>query len=43
MMGLRPGLLTDELSRPEALKGAGNGVVPLACAAAWRVCTAPLG
>lgn len=43
MMGLRPGLLTDELSRPEALKGAGNGVVPLACAAAWRVCTTPLG
>lgn len=43
MMGLRPGLLTDELSRPEALKGAGNGVVPLACAAAWRVCTGPLG
>lgn len=42
MMGLRPGLLTDELSRPEALKGAGNGVVPLACAAAWHVCTAPL-
>lgn len=42
MMGLRPGLLTDELSRPEALKGAGNGVVPLACAAAWRICTAPL-
>jgi DNA (cytosine-5)-methyltransferase 1 len=43
MMGLRPGLLTDELSRPEALKGAGNGVVPLACAAAWRLCTAPRG
>lgn len=42
MMGLRPGLLTDELSRPEALKGAGNGVVPHACAAAWRLCTAPL-
>lgn len=41
MMGLRPGLLTDELSRPEALKGAGNGVVPLACAAAWRLLTAP--
>jgi DNA (cytosine-5)-methyltransferase 1 len=43
MMGLRPGLLTGELSRPEALKGAGNGVVPLACAAAWRLLTAPLG
>jgi len=42
MMGLRPGLLTGELSRPEALKGAGNGVVPLACAAAWRLLTAPL-
>jgi DNA (cytosine-5)-methyltransferase 1 len=42
MMGLRPGLLTDELSRPEALKGAGNGCVPLAVAAAWHVCTAPL-
>lgn len=39
MMGLRPGLLTDELSRPEALKGAGNGVVPLACAAAWLLIT----
>jgi DNA (cytosine-5)-methyltransferase 1 len=43
MMGIRPGLLTGELSRPEALKGAGNGVVPLACAAAWRLLTAPLG
>lgn len=43
MMGLRPGLLTDELSRPEALKGAGNGVVPLACAAAWHVCTQAVG
>lgn len=41
MMGLRPGLLTGELSRPEALKGAGNGVVPLAAAAAWRMLTAP--
>lgn len=40
MMGLRPGLLTGELSRPEALKGAGNGVVPLAAAAAWRLLTA---
>jgi DNA (cytosine-5)-methyltransferase 1 len=37
MMGLRPGLLTDELSRNEALKGAGNGVVPQAVAAAWRI------
>jgi DNA (cytosine-5)-methyltransferase 1 len=42
MMGLRPGLLTGELSRPEALKGAGNGVVPLACAAAWNLLTGPL-
>lgn len=42
MMGLRPGLLTDELSRPEALKGAGNGVVPLAAAAAWRLLTSPV-
>lgn len=40
MMGLRPGLLTGELSRPEALRGAGNGVVPLACAAAWQLLTA---
>lgn len=39
MMGLRPGLLTDRLSRPDALKGAGNGVVPLAAAAAWRLLT----
>lgn len=37
MMGLRPGLLTDDLSRPEALKGAGNGCVPLAVAAAYRL------
>lgn len=41
MMGLRPGLLTDELSRPDALRAAGNGVVPLAVAAAWRLLTAP--
>lgn len=37
MMGLRPGLLTDQLNRPEALKGAGNGCVPLAVAAAYRL------
>jgi DNA (cytosine-5)-methyltransferase 1 len=37
MMGLRPGLLTDELSRSEALKGAGNGCVPLAVAAAYQM------
>lgn len=42
MMGLRPGLLTDHLSRPEALKGAGNGVVALAGAAAWKLLTGPL-
>ncbi len=39
-MGLRPGLLTDRLSRTDALRGAGNGVVPLAAAAAWRLLTA---
>lgn len=39
MMGLRPGLLTGELSRNEALKGAGNGVVPQAVAAAWDLLT----
>ena len=37
MMGLRPGLLTGELIRNDALKGAGNGVVPQAAAAAWRL------
>jgi DNA (cytosine-5)-methyltransferase 1 len=37
MMGLRPGLLTDELSRPDALKAAGNGCVPLAVAAAYQL------
>lgn len=40
MMGLRPGLLTEHLSRAEALKGAGNGCVPLAVAAAYRVLAA---
>lgn len=40
MMGLRPGLLTDRLGRADALKGAGNGVVPLAAAAAWKLLTA---
>lgn len=40
MMGLRPGLLTDRLGRAAALKGAGNGVVPLAAAAAWNLLTA---
>ena len=37
MMGLEPGFLTAEMTRPEALKAAGNGVVPLAAAAAWRM------
>lgn len=40
MMGLRPGLLTDRLGRSDALKAAGNGVVPLAAAAAWKLLTA---
>lgn len=39
MMGLRPGLLTDRLGRADALKAAGNGVVPLAAAAAWKLIT----
>lgn len=37
MMGLPPGLLTQRMSRNEALKAAGNGVVPLQAAAAWRM------
>jgi DNA (cytosine-5)-methyltransferase 1 len=40
MMGLRPGLLTGPLGRADALKAAGNGVVALAAAAAWRMLTA---
>jgi DNA (cytosine-5)-methyltransferase 1 len=40
MMGLRPGLLTTGLSRAEALKGAGNGCVPQAVAAAYRLLAA---
>jgi len=39
MMGLRPGLLTERMSRNDALKAAGNGVVPLQAAAAWRMLT----
>lgn len=39
MMGLRPGLLTQRLSRNDALRAAGNGVVPHAAAAAWRLLT----
>ena len=37
MMGLRPGMLTENMSRNDALKAAGNGVVPLQAAAAWRL------
>lgn len=37
MMGLRPGLLTDQLDRSAALKAAGNGVVPQQAAAAWTM------
>lgn len=37
MMGLRPGLLTERMDRNAALKAAGNGVVPLAAAAAWKI------
>lgn len=40
MMGLRPGLLTGRLGRLDALKATGNGVVPLAAAAAWKLLTA---
>lgn len=39
MMGLRPGVLTENMSRNDALKAAGNGVVPLQAAAAWRLLT----
>jgi DNA (cytosine-5)-methyltransferase 1 len=42
MMGLRPGLLTDRLGRADSLKAAGNGVVALAAAAAWKLLTGPL-
>lgn len=37
MMGLPPGTLTDHLSRNAAIKGAGNGVVPLQAAAAQKL------
>lgn len=40
MMGLAPGMLTAHMSRTDALKAAGNGVVPQAAAAAWRLLTA---
>jgi DNA (cytosine-5)-methyltransferase 1 len=37
MMGLEPGTLTDHMARNDALKAAGNGVVPQQAAAAWRL------
>jgi DNA (cytosine-5)-methyltransferase 1 len=40
MMGLPAGFLTGDASRAEAITAAGNGVVPLAVAAAWRLLTA---
>lgn len=43
MMGLRPGLLTGRMSRNDALRAAGNGVVPLAAAVAWKMLTAKQG
>jgi DNA (cytosine-5)-methyltransferase 1 len=39
MMGLPTGLLTGHLSRSAAIKGAGNGVVPLQAAAAQMLLT----
>lgn len=39
MMGLPTGLLSGHLPRSAAIKGAGNGVVPLQAAAAWRLLT----
>lgn len=39
MMGLRPGLLTERMDRNDALRAAGNGIVPLAAAAAWKMLT----
>ena len=39
MMGLSPGYLTKDLTRAEALRGAGNGVVPRQAAAAYRLLT----
>lgn len=39
LMGLRPGLLTGQMSRSEALKAAGNGVVPQQARAAWELLT----
>jgi DNA (cytosine-5)-methyltransferase 1 len=39
MMGLPPGTLTDHMGRSDALRAAGNGVVSLAAAAAWKLLT----
>jgi DNA (cytosine-5)-methyltransferase 1 len=39
MMGLLPGYLTKDATRSEALKMAGNGVVPLQAATAYRLLT----
>lgn len=39
MMGLPAGMLVDRMERAAALRAAGNGVVPLAAAAAWRLLT----
>lgn len=37
MMGVPSGLLTQNMGRNDALRAAGNGAVPLAVAAAWRM------
>lgn len=39
MMGLAPGYLTDELPRLDALRAAGNGVLPAQAAIAWHLLT----
>lgn len=39
MMGLTAGYLTDELSRLDALRAAGNGVLPAQAAIAWHLLT----
>lgn len=40
MMGLLPGTLTMNMDRRDALRAAGNGVVPQVSAAAWKLLTA---
>jgi DNA (cytosine-5)-methyltransferase 1 len=37
MMGYRAGMLTDRLARNDALRCAGNGVVPMQAEAAWEM------